>query len=51
MMNFKSCIEIEGIKLIGLLNGNIDICKKIIMNNEWEEYDHIILEDENILDL
>ncbi|CAD8112593.1 unnamed protein product [Paramecium primaurelia] len=51
MMNFQSCIQIEGIKLIGLVRGDIETYKKIIMNIGWEEYDHIIIEDDNILDL
>lgn len=50
-MNFESFMQITGIKLIGLVRGDIDTYKKTIMNNEWEEYDHIILEDDNILDL
>ncbi|CAD8205082.1 unnamed protein product [Paramecium octaurelia] len=51
MMNFESCIQIKGVKLVGLVRGHIDTYKKVIMNNGWEDYDHIIVENDNILDL
>ncbi|CAD8121032.1 unnamed protein product [Paramecium sonneborni] len=52
MINFQQCIKIQGIKIIGLVRGgDIECYKKVINNNGWEEYDHIIIDDENILDL
>ncbi|CAD8123415.1 unnamed protein product [Paramecium sonneborni] len=51
MMNFQSCIQIQGIKLIGIVRGEIEIYKQAIINNGWEKYDHIIIEDNNILNL